>query len=124
MPPPAPKSPWYQYSLRSLLLFTTFVAVLCALGRCTHWLLAVAVGSAVMIGGIAGRIVAGTRIGFLQGAVFGVQFAMLSIIACVIVGLAFPPFSNAPWPSIVVLGTATIVGGALGGFTVRPRSGR
>jgi len=34
MSTPEPELRWYQFSLRSLLLFTTFVAVLCSIGVC------------------------------------------------------------------------------------------
>ncbi len=28
---------WYQYSLWSLLVFSTFVSILCSIGVCTDW---------------------------------------------------------------------------------------
>ena len=95
---PTPKLPWYQFSLRSLLLLTVFVAVLCSLGVCTHWLVSVAIAVTVAIGGIAGRIVAGTRLGFVQGVVFAVQFVLMAIFICVV--LQFPVawlFWEASW---------------------------
>ena len=34
---------WYQYSLWSLMVFSTFVAVLCSIARCTHWSVSVTI---------------------------------------------------------------------------------
>lgn len=123
MPPSNPNPPWYQFSIRSLLLLTTFVAVLCSLGLCTHWIFSVVIGSAVLIGGIAGWIVARTRVGFVQGVVFGIQFVLIAAIMGVI---SLPLFSweasSAMWVSYVLLGTASLIGGILGGLSVRPRS--
>jgi len=115
-----PNLPWYQFSLRSLLLLTIFVAVLCSIGLYTHWLVSAVVGWTVMIGGIAGRIVAGTRLGFAQGVVFGIQFLLWSGVAC----LFIPFFREPPWRMGVTLGIAVLIGGILGGFTVRPHLGR
>ena len=53
---PAPRPPWYQFNIRSLLVLTTFAAILCSLGVCTHWGVSVVFGIAVVIAGIAGRI--------------------------------------------------------------------
>src|SRR5580692_10658171 len=66
---PEPQLPWYQFSLRSLLLLTAFAAVVCSIGVYTHWLVSAVIGATVMIGGVAGKIVAGTRSGFVQGVV-------------------------------------------------------
>jgi hypothetical protein len=116
----APKPPWYQFSLLSLFLLTLFVAVLCSLGVCTHWIVSAVVAFAVTIGGIAGRIVAGTRLGFVQGAAFGIQCFLWAGLFCL-----FLPFPwQASWQLGVVLGIAVLIGGVVGGFTVRPRSGR
>jgi hypothetical protein len=38
-----PNGRWYQYSLWSLLVFSTFVAVLCSIGVSTEWSAAVLV---------------------------------------------------------------------------------
>ena len=61
-----PKLFWYQFGLRSLLLLTLFVAVLCLIGVCTHWLISVAIGMIVVVGGFAGRIVAGIHAAAIQ----------------------------------------------------------
>jgi hypothetical protein len=34
---PESRHHWYQYSMRSLMVFVTIVAVLCSIGACTHW---------------------------------------------------------------------------------------
>ena len=114
MPPPPPNLPWYQFSLRSLLLFTSFVAALCSLGVCTHWLVSAVIVLPVVVGGMAGRIVAGTRLGFVQGVVFGTQF----LLVC-----EFLPFLWKPsWLLGVVIAIAVLIGGMVGGLSVRPRS--
>ncbi len=50
--------PWQQFSIRSLLLLTTFVAVLCSLATCTDWIVSAELGTTVLMAWIAGRIVA------------------------------------------------------------------
>ena len=72
MPTPKPKPPRYQFSLRSLLLLTLVIAVLCSIGVCTHWLVSAVIALPVAIGGIAGWIVAGTGEGFVMGIVVGI----------------------------------------------------
>jgi hypothetical protein len=118
-----PKLPWYQFSLRSLLLLTVFVAVLCSLGVCTHWFFSALVAM-LTLGGIEGRIVAGTRLGFVQGVVFGIQFLLGAVLLCVLLRFPLPLPWEASWQLGVVLGIAVLIGGVVGGFTVRPRSGR
>ena len=127
-----PELPWYQFSLRSLFLLTLFVAVLCSVGVCTHWLISAVVALAVAIGGVAGRIVAGTRLGFVQGVVFGIQFLLAAVLISL---LLFPVLLcwdtpwlrlllDGPWRLEVVLGIVVLIGGVVGGLSVRPRSGR
>ena len=81
MSTPEPELRWYQFTLRSLMLLTLFVAVICSLGVCTHWLVS-AVIAMFALAGMAGRIVAGTRLGFVQGVVFGIQFDDDSLDRC------------------------------------------
>jgi hypothetical protein len=115
--------PWYQFSLRSLMLLVLFVAVLCSLGVCTHWLLSVVLGSTVLVGGIAGRIVAGTGLGFVQGFVFALQFVLVLLLACIFLIFAFRPtvILESPWPLCATFAVASLLGGICGGYTVRPR---
>src|SRR5208282_3004254 len=81
---------WYQFSLWSLLLWTLFVAVLCSIGVCTHWFVS-AVIAVIAAGGIVGRIVAGTRLGFATGVVYGTLFAVNGTARCA--DLHLPQFS-------------------------------
>lgn len=113
----------FQYSIRSLLLLTLFVAVLCSLGACTSWLASVAVAVTIVIGGIAGRIVAGTRLGFIQGALFAIQFVVIAVIVGLVDQAPIPILQReASWGlSDLYFGVAALVGGIVGGFTVRPR---
>ena len=121
---PTPKPPWYQFSLRSLLLFSTFIAVLCSIGVCTHWLISLLIGLTVVVGGGTGRIVAGTRLGFVRGAVFGIEFFLIGSFVCVLPAYAFRQLPQTPWLVGAAILLAVLIGGILGGFTVRPRSGR
>lgn len=85
-----------------------------------------------MIGGIAGRIVAGTRLGFVQGVVFGIQFLLAAVVIHLLLFPVLPCWVapwlrlllDEPWRLGVVLGIAVLIGGVLGGLSVRPRSGR
>jgi hydrogenase/urease accessory protein HupE len=108
-------SPWYQFSLRSLLLLTLFVAALCSIGVCTHWLISAFVVM-VTIGGVTGRIVAGTRLGFLAGVLYG----SLLLLAVVV----FLPFRWTTWDCLSATGIAALIGGVVGGLSARPSSER
>ena len=111
--------PRFQFSLRSLLIFTLFVAVLCSLGVYTHWIVSVVVG----IGGFAGRITAKEAFGFIQGGIYGSAFAFVALI---LAGLLFrfalflgmgDVVSIAMAIAVVIGGT--IFGGIYGGLNVR-----
>jgi hypothetical protein len=56
---PATTPPRRQFTIRSLLLLTTFVAILCSFALCTHWSVAVTLGTIVLLAWIAGRFVTG-----------------------------------------------------------------
>jgi hypothetical protein len=121
----APAHPWYQFSLRSLLLFTLFVAVMCSLGVCTSWLVSAAIAMTVMIGGVAGRIVAGIRAGFMRGILSAIPFGLLAVHISLLLVRAFPQkLYHERWLLSVPLGIAALIGGVLGGLSIRPRSGR
>lgn len=116
--------PWYQFSLRSLLLLTVFVGVLCALGIYTHWLFATVIGLTVLCGGIAGWIGARTRLGFVLGIVVAVSFVLLVGFFLL---LFFGLLGAAQWPRWLLCAVAAVVAsvsGLVGGFTVRPRSAK
>ena len=109
------KLPWYQFSLRSFLLLTLFVAVLCSLWVCMSWVISAVVG----IGGLAGRIVARRNFGFVVGGVFGSVVAPITFVLASFVGdlvLAFV----APAEILLYLGPilgvmAALIGSTLGG---------
>ena len=121
MPTPlANPPPWYQFSLRSLLLFTLFVAILCSIGVCTHWVVAVAI-TTLMLGGILGRIVAGTWLGFVAGVLHGILFSLAALVIFVYLPIRSLPWLG-DWAAGGLLGIAVLIGGILGGLSVRPRS--
>ena len=132
MSTPAPKLPWYQFSLRSLLLLTLFVALLCSIRVSTGRGYAAAVVVVnVLISGFAGRTVAGTRLGLVLGCVSGCLCAGISAFTCAFVwGDTFGMRSlGLPrWECVIAMNAvATVgsaVGGALGGFVARHRSRR
>ena len=74
MTDPECKFRWYQFSLRTLLAMTTFVAVLCSIGFYAHWIISALIGAVVMVGGIPGWIVGRSRLGFALGVVYGALF--------------------------------------------------
>jgi hypothetical protein len=82
------------------------------------------------LAGVAGRIVAGTRLGFVQGVIFGALFLIGVVLLCfllLLTGLPWLLWPHGSWLLFVVLlvvGIAVLVGGGVGGFTVRPRSER
>ena len=95
MPTPPPKLPWYQFSLRSLLELTFFVAVFCSVGVCAGWASLVVLPAIVLVSGLAGRVVAGIKAGFVEGAKCGTL-----VFAIMIVGRALA-FSRA-WTAELV----------------------
>jgi hypothetical protein len=127
------KLPWYQFSLRSLLFFTVFVALLCSIGVSTGRGFAAAVVVNVLISGFAGRTVAGTWWGMVLGFVSGSLCAGVSALTCAYFwsgrfAIAMPLLGLPSWEhKLAVYAVATIaslVGGALGGYAVRPHSER
>ena len=116
-----PESRPFQYSLRTLLLLTLFVAVLCSVGVCTNWFFSALLATIVLIGGVAGRIVAGSSVGFVYGAAFGIEFLFwVGYVGLFLFALLLP--ENVFRPLFVVLGIAVLIGGIVGGLSVRPRS--
>jgi hypothetical protein len=123
MPTPKPSlPPRYQFGLRSLLLLTLFVAILCSLGVCTHWLVSAAIALPVVIGGIAGWIVAGTGEGLVQGIIFGYLFLLGDILVCGGFLYAIPRVAAASWQLFSVFHVILVlIGGVLGGLLERLR---
>jgi MFS family permease len=116
-------TPWYQFSLRSLLLLTLFVAICCSIGVYTHWELSVA----VCVGGIAGRIAARRELGYLVGAVFGATVAFIATFLTLFVvqlGLRYLPHPEILWrmKEVLVIVAAffgVVLGGILGGLLAK-----
>ena len=73
--------PWYQFSLRSLLLLTVFVAVLCSTGVRSHW----SVAATIAVGGVAGGIIAMSWLGLVLGVLSGGLCAVVMAAICVVV---------------------------------------
>jgi len=119
-------TPWYQFSLRSLLLFTLFVAVVYSIGVCTHWLVSVAIG----VGGILGRTVAGKEAGYVFGVAFGMLFAAITFflaVALSLLAIAFVRHSEISLLVIFWLVAALIgdvAGSVLGGRMARKPPGK
>ena len=127
MTTPRPELPWYQFSLRSLLLFTAFVAVLCSIGVRTDW----SVSAVIAVGGVVGGILARTWSGLILGGVLGSMCAVVGIAAfafvwCIV--FRMPMFWTPSWELIAAVKIAAIVGslagGVLGGCTARFHSKR
>ena len=125
MTTPEPELRWYQFSLTLMLLFTTFVAVLCSIGVCTDW----SVSAVIAVGGVAGRIVARKWSGLVIGGISGGIGAIIGVVAysmiCALL-FRFPVLWEPSWQFIAGMKIAAIIGslagGVLGGFTARFRS--
>ncbi len=116
------KSPRYQFSLRSLLLWTWFVAVVCSIGVRTHWLVSAAIALPVVIGGTAGWIVAGTGEGLVQGIVVGFLFLFVDFLVCGAFLSDIPHVVAATLQRFAVFHViAVLIGGILGGLLERFR---
>lgn len=92
MTDPESKLRWYQFSLRSLLGLTAFVAVLCSIGLCIHWILSALISIVAAVGGIAGWIVGRLCLGFAAGIVYGACFLVGTVNVIVWFGDSFEHF--------------------------------
>jgi hypothetical protein len=122
-----PQLLWYQFSLRSLLLFTAFVAVLCSIGVRTDW----SVSAVIAVGGVAGGTMARTWSAFVLGGVLGGMCAVVGVVAFAFVWhivLRMPLRWVPSWEFIAAVKFVAIIGslagGVLGGSTARFRSQR
>ena len=122
---PEPELRPFQFTLRSLLLLAGFVAILCSIGVCTDWIVAVALA----VGGITGGIVARKLSGLAIGAFFGMACAVgAAAVFGLLVFLLLGKFSlwdprlNAVMAIAAFIGS--LVGGAMGGLMARYLSGR
>jgi hypothetical protein len=114
---------WYQFSLRTLLGMTTFVAVLCSIGLYTHWILSALIGMVAVVGGIAGWIVGRSHLGFAVGTIYGALFLLGSFVLLFLVDFSGSPFRRFPgelYFAACVMGT--LVGGVVGGLRSRHTS--
>jgi hypothetical protein len=116
--------PRFQFSLRSLLIFTLFVAVLCSIGVCTHWIISAVIG----IGGMVGRIAARRDLGFLVGGIYGTLFGVIAFLLSIVAEMYGATGSRiATWPLAVHVGITlfgAIAGGVRGGLTARRAAGK
>ena len=123
--PAESKLPWYQFSLRSLLILTVFAAVICSIGAHTYWSFAVILA----IGGVAGGIASRSWLGLMLGVLVGFIGAVVAVIAAAFLGLLIidVPMQRANVETVRMFATAIIgavVGGILGGRVARYRSER
>ncbi len=65
----------YQYSLRSLMAFATFIAVLCSIGTCTTWSVPIAI-----FGGLCVSFVGFRPLSFQRHPAAGDAFAALGFL--------------------------------------------
>ena len=118
-----PKLPWYQFSLRFLLLLPIFVAVLGWIGVRRGW----SISAVVAVGGVAGGLVARKWSGLVLGVFSGIGYASLAVVVCGFFCFAFgmlPP-SDTFWQwTIAAAIVGALIGGIFGGLTARHRSGR
>ncbi len=119
MDTPEPDKRPFQFSLRSMLLLTVFVAVVCSIGVCTDWSVAAVIG----VGGMTGGIVARSWRGLMLGLFVGGMGAFTAAAACMILGVLLfsGPVGVVGGPSwanglIVVMELAAIIGSAIGGI--------
>ena len=116
MPTPETERHWYQFSLRSLLLFTAFVAILCSVGVCTKWGVSATIAASLLIGGVSGGMVAGTRMGFVIGAVYAMPLFFFAVISLAILRFPFSLWWNLDdwW---IACRIAVLIGGVWGGVS-------
>ncbi len=128
MDTPATEIPWYQFSLRSTLVFTACVAVLCSVGILTSWLFSAYLAAAALTGGVAGRLVVGARLALVQGAIYGILFFFLTAFGLLVPSLLwFDIWDLFIWANVVswtAVFIGGVLGGVLGGLSVRSRSGQ
>ena len=120
---PTPKLPWYQFSIRFLLLLTVFVAILCSIGVRRGW----SISAVVAVGGVTGGIVARKWSGLVLGVFSGIAYASGAVVVCgfCCFALGTLPPSNLFWQWIIAAAiVGALVGGVFGGLTARHRSGR
>jgi hypothetical protein len=81
---PEPERRWHQYSLRTLLIIVSIVAMLCSIGVYASWCISLCILAAMLLGGLIGYSIAKTQWGFVRGVVHGFQFFLVLMIAATI----------------------------------------
>ena len=115
MDTPATEIPWYQFSLRSTLVFTACVAVLCSVGILTSWLFSAYLAAAALTGGVAGRLVVGARWPSSKEPFMEFSFSFLTAFGLLVPSLLwFDIWDLFIWANVVSW-TAVFIGGVLGG---------
>jgi len=100
----------YQYSLKSLLVAVTLVAVLCSLlVTFTPYGLALLLAT-TLPGAIAGRYTGQRRLGWLIGMLFGLRWALYPLVFALITSDEYP------FPTLLAVAIASVLGGARGGY--------
>jgi hypothetical protein len=113
---PEPEPSRFQFSLRSLMLFSTLVAIVCSIGVTTDWSIAASLGAIFVIGAVCGGMVSGKRAGIIAGAVYGIPGFAFALVFITI--LLFPIsglWAKDSWE--IVSRVAVVVGGILGGIS-------
>jgi hypothetical protein len=111
-----PERRWHQFSLRSLLLFSTLIAIICSIGASTHWTVAAELGVSLIVGAVCGGIVRGTRVGLSLGAAYAIPGFIFAIVLMTV--LMFPGsglWDHSEWA--IVCRIAVLAGGILGGVS-------
>ena len=129
---PKPKLRPFQFTLRSLLLFTLFVALLCSIRVSTgRGYVAAVVAVNLLISGFAGRTVAGTGLGLVLGCVSGCVCAGIGAFTCAFVwgdNFGVRSLGLPRWECVIAISVVatvgSVAGGALGGFMATYRSRR
>jgi len=82
------------------------------------WQVSVILTTSLLIAGVAGRFVAGTRAGFSGGIVPAMAFFLAACVSCHFTLFHYPEFLGVPWKLwtwTALIATATVSGGVYGG---------
>ncbi len=121
MSTPERQLPWYQFSLRSLLLLVALVAILCSIGVSTKWSVSAAIAASLLIGGVAGGMVAGTRAGVVVGAVYSIPLVFFAASGLIFLTLPISLVRSVDWMLVgrIAVAIGGILGGVAGGLIAR-----
>ncbi len=113
MSTPEPEKRPFQFSLRSLLLFTLYVAVLCSIGVCTNWGVTI-----LAVGGLAGRLVSRKWLGLVLGTIAGGIGAAMALVCLCFLAFAMHSDLLPSWQLYAAVVTTATIGSLLGGLLV------